>query len=170
MQLPLHRPLRRLFHKLLHCWVLARRLPTEQQFLEGEAINYSGLLFVLDSRDDSLIHIAIPLDGFDPSEIPEMVREARELFVDFIRERPSLEKLAERRALQIRVVASYDRFDEEIGQRIRVDRWFDDRGADWPGREGISSRAGENAIGRALLPVGKSELGCQPKQIRRESN
>lgn len=121
-----NRSLRGLLGRLRRFWTLARRLPTEQQFLEGEPVNCAGLLFVLDPEDETLIHIAIPLDDFDQSEIPDMVREAKEIFIDFVRERPSLEKFVRQRALLIRVVNSYDRFEEEIGQRIRIDHWRGD--------------------------------------------
>lgn len=117
---------RGLLDKLKCFWTLARRLPTEQQFLEGEPVNYCGLLFVLDPADETLIHIAVPLDEFKETEIPDMMKEAREIFVDFVRERPSLENLAQQRALLIRIVASYDRFDDERGERIRMDCWRDD--------------------------------------------
>ncbi len=111
------------WNRLRTWWGLARRLPSEQQFVEGRPIDCGGLLFLLDPHDATLVHIAIPLDAFDRDEVPDMVREATDWFREFAQERPAVDELVRDRVLLIRVIHSYERLEEEIGERIRVEDW-----------------------------------------------
>lgn len=111
------------WNRLRTWWRLARRLPSEQQFVDGRPIDCGGLLFSLDPHDATLVHIAIPLDTFDRDEVPDMVREATEWFREFAQERPAVDELVRDRVLVIRVIHSYERLEEEIGERIRVEDW-----------------------------------------------
>jgi hypothetical protein len=91
-----------------------------QQFLDGHPFIHYGVVFFLESIDDAAIHAALPLSS--PSDL--LVRrnrdEAIRVLPEFLSTLPNASRALTGRALIVRMIASYERFDDEVSDRIIV--------------------------------------------------
>ncbi|QEG01447.1 hypothetical protein Mal15_55230 [Stieleria maiorica] len=91
-----------------------------QQFLDGHRFIHYGVVFFLDPGDDASIHAALPLVSQRQVDARRNVDEAIRVLPEFLDSLPAVRQSVVGRNLVIRMVKSYERFDQEVAERVVV--------------------------------------------------
>ena len=88
-----------------------------RRFFSGHPFIHYGIIFFLDTSDDTAIHAALPLASLSESLVDRSTKEAMRVLPEFLGTLPNATKALAGRNLIVRMISSYAALDTQVCAR-----------------------------------------------------